>query len=147
METTMGITAASGMRTARWTNGFWLLSIGVIHNLLGIAVGLGVPAALPEVLRGRRLFAEIVSAGVIGGVEPDTWRMLLFWFLFFGFAIMILGWLIHSFERAGHRIPRAVAWQIGVLALAGGLLIPASGFWLVLPVAWRLGRSRAPVTA
>ena len=45
-------------------------------------------------------------------------------------------------ERAGHRVPVALGWQLAGLSLAGGLLIPASGFWLVLPVAWRLVRAQ-----
>jgi Family of unknown function (DUF6463) len=129
------------MEKPRVTNGLLLLSIGVIHNLLGLAVGLGLPGVTPASLGGRRLLAEIASEGMFGSVEPDLWRMLLFWFLFFGFAIMILGFSLHRTERARHPLPRALAWQLGGLALLGGVLIPASGFWLVLPVAWRMGRA------
>lgn len=148
METILTTGAAATMTaTARpkVTNGMLLFAIAIVHNLVGLAAGLGVPAVLPESMRGRRLFSEIAAAGLVGGVEPDAWRMLLFWFLFFGFVTMILGWFIHTVERAGHRPSRAVAWQLGALALAGGLLIPASGFWLVLLVAWRMGRARVPV--
>jgi hypothetical protein len=69
--------------------------------------------------------------------------MVLFWFLFFGLLAMLLGWFLHRVERAGHAIPRVVAWHLAALALAGGVLLPASGFWLVLPVAWRIWR-KAP---
>ena len=126
----------------RLTNGLLLLGIGVIHNLVGIAAGLGLPGAAPPELGGRRLFSEILGAGIVGAIELDPARTILFWFLFFGFLFMSLGWFVHLTERAGQRVPRAVAWHLGSLALAGGLLIPASGFWLVLPVAWRMRRVR-----
>jgi hypothetical protein len=129
--------------TTRITNGLLLLGIGVIHNLVGIAAGIGLPAASPGGMAGRKLFSEILSGGIVGAIEPDPWRTILFWFLFFGFAMMILGWFMHLIERSGHPIPRTIAWHTGALALAGGLLIPASGFWLVLPVAWRMGRRRS----
>jgi hypothetical protein len=66
---------------------------------------------------------------------------------------MMLGWLMHRLERGGQPLPPVLGWQIAGLALAGGLLIPASGFWLALPVAWRIWRRRpapalsAPATA
>ncbi len=126
--------------TTRITSGLLLFSIGVIHNLVGIAVGVGLSGTTPRALAGRKLFSEIISDGIVGAIDPDPWRGALFWFLFFGFVTMILGWFIHLMERADHAIPRTVAWQIGALALAGGLLIPASGFWLLLPVSWRLWR-------
>jgi len=129
----------------RVTNGLLFLGIGTVHNLLGIAAGLAIPGLTPPGLGGRRLLVEIFSQGLFGAVEPDPMRMVLFWFLFFGLLAMTLGWFLHRMERAGHAIPRSLAWQLGALALAGGLLIPASGFWLVLPVAWRIWR-RAPRT-
>jgi hypothetical protein len=135
------------MEKPRLTNGLLLLWIGVIHTLVGLAAGLGVPGVAPAALGTRRPLAEILSGGLVGAVEPDPWRMILFWFLFFGFAIMILAWWLHRSERAGHPVPRALAWQLGGLALLGGVLIPASGFWLVLPVAWRIGRAARPAPA
>ncbi len=127
----------------RVTSGFMLFSIGVIHNLMGLALGLGLFKGPTNALAGRQLIPEIVRDGVVGAFETDPWRMVLFWFLFFGLQTMILGWLVHRLERAGQPLPPVLAWQIAGLGLAGGLLIPASGFWLVLPVAWRIGRGRA----
>jgi hypothetical protein len=116
------------------SNGKLLFSIGVIHNLLGAAVGLGWVGPFD----GRNLFAEIFADGVVGAIETSPARIQLFWFLFFGFMTMALGQLMHRMERAGHTIPRPVAGSVAAIALGGGLLIPASGFWLVLPVAARI---------
>jgi hypothetical protein len=122
------------------TNGMLLFLLGVVHNLVGVVVGLGVPGAAPEALGGRRLLAEITGAGVVGAVEPDPWRMVLFWFLWFGLLVMVLGWFMHNSESEGHQHPRGLPWQLATIGLAGGLLIPVSGFWLVPLIAWRMGR-------
>jgi hypothetical protein len=120
---------------AKVTSGALLVGIGLGHQLIGVLAGTGV-VALPGA-GARHLLAEIAHGAA---VTADPLRVALFWFLFFGFLLLMVGGLLHQLERAGQPIPRAVGWQLGALALAGGLLIPASGFWLVLPVAWRLAR-------
>jgi hypothetical protein len=129
---------------AKLTNGKLLVSIGVVHTLFGITFGAGVAGPLA----GRNLFAEVVAGGVVGTIDSDPWRGLVFWFLFFGFMAMLLGQLMHRMERAGHELPRELGWLLGALTVVGIVLMPASGFWLVLPVALRmLRRRRAPVGA
>jgi hypothetical protein len=122
----------------RITNGLLLFCVAIIHNLFGVAVGAGVPGTGPPALGGRNLFSEVAAGGFLGAIEPDPWRTVLLWFLWFGLLAMAFGWFLHRVEREGHEIPRAVAWSLGGLALAGGLLVPASGFWLVLPIAGRM---------
>jgi hypothetical protein len=124
----------------RVTHGGWLFAIGLVHQLFGLLAGLGLLAA-PDGTR-RNLYAEIAHDGLIGAVERDPMRSALFWFLAFGFLLLILGSALHTVERAGHPVPRALGWQLAALGLCGGLFIPASGFWLVLPVAWRIHRQR-----
>lgn len=124
------------------SNGSLLVAIGVMHNLFGIAAGLGWtgPSA------GRNLFSEIAAAGWVGAIDPDPFRMTVFWFLGFGFMTMAVGQVMHTLERAGHTVPRAVAWSVGAIGLGGALLMPASGFWTALPVAariWWQGRRAA----
>jgi hypothetical protein len=116
------------------TSGKLLIATGAIHTLVGIAVGLGVT----DELGGRNLFVEVARHGV----APDLARMAMFWFLFFGFAIAVLGDFMHGMEQRGVELPARLGWQIGALGLAGGLMIPASGFWLVLPQAWWIIRRR-----
>jgi hypothetical protein len=122
------------------TNGALLVGIGVVHSAFGLLTGAGLLA--PPGGPPRNLLAEIARDGVLGAIEPDPLRSVLFWFLFFGLLVMILGGLVHRIERDGGRPPGALAWQLGALGLAGGLLIPASGFWLLLPVALRLHHRR-----
>jgi hypothetical protein len=129
------------------TNGSLLFAIGLLHNLFVGTIGIGLPGIGPRTLAGRHLFAEMLSDGLIGSIGSDPWRSTVFWSLMFGGMTMILGWCIHGLERAGHPLPRALAWQVGVLTLAGGLLMTVSGFWLGLVVAVRLGlRGRGGTT-
>jgi hypothetical protein len=114
------------------TSGRLLVATGAIHCLIGIAVGLGATGELG----GRNLFADVGHDGVVNAIAPDPTRMAMFWFLFFGFAVVVLGDVIHVFERRGLTLPASLGWQLGALGLAGALMIPASGFWLVLPQAW-----------
>lgn len=124
----------------RGTPGKALLLIGVLHEAVGIAAGIG---ALP-LSDGppRNLFREIVAAGVIGAVEVDRARTVLFWYLFFGLLLLMLGFALDRWEVRGDRLPASVGWQLVILAVGGGLLIPASGFWLaLLPGIWVLRRA------
>jgi len=116
------------------SSGALLGSIGILHNVVGVIMGLGVISL--EGHEGRAPLAEIASAGVVNGVEPDLLRSLFFWFVFFGWLAILLGALMSWVERRGERLPAGLGYGLGALALSGGLMIPASGFWLVLPVAW-----------
>ncbi len=119
-------------------SGVLLIAIGVVHQVFGVLAGLGV--MVPPNAPRRRPLVEIAEAGFVNAVGDDPLRNTVFWFLFFGFVLLILGDLVRRIERAGRPLPRALGWQIGALALGGVLLIPASGFWLVLPVVYQILR-------
>jgi hypothetical protein len=113
----------------RVTNGMLLVAIGLVHQVFGLAVG-------------RHILVAIARDGVVGAIEPDPLRSIFFWYFFLGLVVLVLGGLLHQLEREGRRATRALGWQLGALGLAGGALIPASGFWALLPVAWRILRAR-----
>ena len=119
-------------------NGILLIAIGFIHQILGLVMACGLIA--PPQGPPRNLLAEMARAGVIGSVEPDPMRMTFFWYFSFGLAILILGALMRSLEREGQRLPSSLGWQLGALGIFGGLLIPVSRLWLVLPLAFRIVR-------
>lgn len=125
----------------RWSPGRVLIGIGLLHQTVGLAAGAGLIAHPGS--EGRRLLMEIARAGVVGSIEPDPQRETFFWFVFFGFALLALGWALDRWEASGVRLPAAAGWQLVALAVGGGLLIPASGFWLALgPGAWLIARAR-----
>jgi hypothetical protein len=123
----------------RITNGALVMAIGGLHEVVGLLTGAGLIA--PPGAPRRNLLGEIAREGFVGAVERDPTRNVFFWFFFFGLVLLLLGWLMHAVERSGQRVPTSSGWQLGALAVAGGLLIPASGFWLALPVAWRIVRA------
>lgn len=132
----------------RGTPGKALLLIGVVHEAVGVAAGVG--ALAPPDGPPRNLFAEILAAGVVGAIEVDRLRTVLFWYVFFGLVLLMLGWALDRWELRGDTLPASIGWQLAVLALGGGLLIPASGFWLALvPAVWILRRAyeRRPTRA
>lgn len=126
------------------TVGGLLLGIGGVHNLVGLAFGLGWLPPLDGATRITPLL-DIGRAGWVGAVEPDPWRMVFFWFVMTGFALMLAGLAAHAIERAEGRLSRTFAWAVGAFSILGAALIPASGFWLGLAPAWLAwSRSRVP---
>jgi hypothetical protein len=123
------------------TNGTWLSAIGAVHQLFGLILAAGL-VPIPGV-GTRNLLFEVVRGGVIGAIEPDPMRSIFFWYFFFGILLLILGGVMHALEREGQRLPASLGWQLAGMGLAGAALIPASGFWLVFPVAWRVVRRGA----
>lgn len=95
-----------------------LILIAIIHSIFGIVIGLPY-------------LKEIAQAGFFNAVDPHPYRMAIVWFLFTGFVLMILGQLALSLEN----IPNSVAWSLFSLSLIGLILMPISGFWLVLALA------------
>lgn len=116
------------------SSGSLLLATGVVHNLIGFAAGLGLTTG-PTGER-RPLLSEMLTLGV----QPDPLRMAIFWFLFCGFLMMVLGALMRSIERHGHVLPKQLAFQLSCLGVVGVALLPQSGIWLVFPQAWLIYR-------
>lgn len=108
----------------RVTAGAMVVGIGVLHNVVGLLVG------WPHL-------EAILGDGYVAAVPDDApWRMAIFWFLWFGWMLMILGASWHWAERRGLVLPRWLGALFVGMGVAGGVAMPASGFWLVLPVGW-----------
>ena len=108
--------------------GWSLIVIGIIHNTFGLVVGWNV-------------LGEAVNAGLIGVWENPPENGLFFWFLMTGFVLIALGLLAARLERTGVGIPVSFTVFFGLLTVAGVVLMPTSGIWLLLfPVAVSLIR-------
>ncbi|MEQ1571573.1 MAG: DUF6463 family protein [Myxococcota bacterium] len=108
--------------------GLQLVAIGVLHNLVGLVLGSEPLLALAQ-------------DGWFGQVEGSMDRVAIFWFLWFGWMLMLLGGAVRALEPG--RVPTALTAGIAAMILGGCATIPVSGFWLgLIPVAG-LVRSRA----
>ncbi len=116
------------MSASNKRSGQWLIATGILHNAVGVGMGFDI-------------LKKIAWSGFFNAVDPHFDRMAIFWFLFSGFAIMMWGQLLLSMTT----IPRGFAWSLLALSLVGVVMMPASGFWLVLPQAlWMLRQGAEP---
>ncbi len=99
-------------------SGYLLIGTGVIHNLVGLILGYSV-------------LVTIGKAGIVNSVDGHFDRMAVFWFLFSGFGIMMCGDLLMRMKTT----PPTFAWSLLTLSLLGVVMIPISGFWIVIPQA------------
>lgn len=133
---------------SRIAPGHLLIATGALHQLVFLVFATGVvPLPVPG-HEHRRILFEVLADGVIAAIEPDPLRVALFWSACFGAVLIMLGALALDFERDGRRLPAHFGWQVLALGVTGGLMIPASGFWLVVPQGiWITRRARRMVAA
>ena len=107
------------------------------RTLCGIAAGhTGVALAVFHETCGR-----LLADGWVDSIGRDPQRGLAAWFLLFGAALCLFGMAVDRLEsiQPGYRSP-ALGTALLLLIAGGASLMPASGFWLALPVALRLFR-------
>lgn len=82
-----------------------------------------------------RQLAAIAGDGFFGAVELDPSQLdreTAFWHLTFGAMVVILGGLVHWAQSRTGTLPAFLGWSLLALGLFGAILVPVSGFWLVL---------------
>ena len=109
------------MRRHRWI-GRSLAAIGVLHSADGVTATRGTLGAM-------------VADGFWDTVGADPVRQSAFWFLVAGVALLLVGALADALEREGHPLPTSFTGGLLLLAVTGIVVMPTSGFWLVLVVA------------
>ena len=101
-----------------------------------------------------RQLAAIAQDGFFDAVElnpPQFDRETAFWHLMFGVMFVVLGALVHWAQARTGTLPTFLGWSVLALGVAGVILMPLSGFWLLLPQAVlilavaRRGRSRIAI--
>jgi hypothetical protein len=108
--------------------GLWLLGVAAVHTVFAVLV------FQPQL-------QEIVQRGVFDSVGADPMLGAVTWFVLFGGLFALLGWSLLLVERNAGPEPvslRVLGAGLLALALLGIVLMPASGFWLVLPPAFAL---------
>jgi hypothetical protein len=78
---------------------------------------------------------HIVQSGWLGGIERDATLAAVTWFMLFSPPLWMAGQAIHALERQRAPLPVSLAWWLLGTAALGVALMPASGFYLVLPPA------------
>jgi hypothetical protein len=116
-----------------------LLGIALLHVTFVLVLGSGA-IRNPQMSEwvGNRAPFVLMRPG-FGSDQPSNLLLLtLFWSLFFGLVLAIVGALVRHIERSGNEVPRYVGGVLFGLGLVGAVLVPASGFWFVLVPAWKL---------
>jgi hypothetical protein len=105
--------------------------IGKSIVLIGIAHGAaGLIAYRSEIV-------DLVRAGLVNtiSVTGDHARDEAFWFLIFTIPLLIIGGLVDRMERLGQPLPAATVSGVAGMTAVGIVMMPASGFWmLIVPV-------------
>lgn len=101
--------------------GWLLMAIGLAHVALFLWLG-----------RGPIL--GVVQAGFFRALFPHHDRLEIFWSLCFGVVAFFLGQLISWSEAKGVRTPAVLGWELLALGLLGAVLMPVSGWWLVIVI-------------
>jgi hypothetical protein len=110
--------------------GRWLVGVALLHTLFGLAMGAPVLAGLAR----RGVFDSVGNAPLPG---------MVVWFLLFGAILALLGMSVTMLERGAHfHGARGLGIGTALLGVAGVILMPVSGFWLVFPPAIALMRRR-----
>ena len=122
-------------RKGRHVPGRLLILIGTLH-LLGFWVGREPLMRIAA----NGFFNQADSA--VGNVPHLADQELVFWFLLWGPFTMLIGRLLIIMDRHGIKAPAAFGWQLAVLSVAAGILMPKGGFWWVLLPAYLIIRQR-----
>jgi Family of unknown function (DUF6463) len=114
----------------RWT-GRWLLAVGALHTAFGLAVF-------------REQVALLARSGPWNALADHPESELAFWFILSGWLMVLAGGLADALEGQGVAPPHWFAGGLLAVVLVGLILMPVSGFWLLLPPAVGALRRRSP---
>ncbi len=96
-----------------------IIIIGIIHSVFGFVVF-------------RSTISEIFGEGLLNTVNGQPIREAVFWFIFFGFLLIIFGLFIHWYEQKGLRLPSFLGWSFLIFTITIVAIMPISGGWLML---------------
>ena len=125
-------------------SGTLLVATGVLHCVCGVYIGLatltriGGDGVLNAILVSG-VSKELLSTHLFGAIDLTTnvdvlQRLALFWFVFSGSFWIGTGFLCQSvIKRHGNPLPAHWGWFLVAFGALGCLLVPLSGFWLIVP--------------
>ena len=78
-------------------------------------------------------------------------RNAIFWFLFVGFLLMILGKFMQDYlNESSKPLPTSLGYYLLTLTIIGCIIMPVSGIWSMFPQAIIIiaaGRNTSPIEA
>ena len=96
------------------------MAIAAAHTLFGLVVY-------------HSTLADLVADGVVNALGYDAMRAAVVWFLLAGFFMATTGAAIDQLEAQDLQAKLApLGWALLGITLLGIVLMPASGFWLML---------------
>lgn len=111
--------------------GTTIMVIAAIHAIFGFVV-------FPQV------WLALLRDGLFNSVGVDPLRGAVVWFGLYALPVFALGQLVRSMEKSEQPLPSHLFWYMLIVLVSGVLLMPASGFWLLLiPLAllWKRNHS------
>ncbi|MCD4687389.1 MAG: DUF6463 family protein [Anaerolineae bacterium] len=99
-----------------------IIATAFLHVLVGIA-------AFPGPLQ------NIINDGVFDAVGERDDRNAALWFLYNGALMFWLGITVRWSQAQTGSLPPALGWSMLWLSLLGTVLVPASGFWIMILIA------------
>ncbi|MFV0252468.1 MAG: DUF6463 family protein [Beutenbergiaceae bacterium] len=105
----------------RWI-GRWIMVVALLHIALGFVMF-------------TEPWIELTQAGFVDAAAASPMRGKAVWYGLFGVLLFVLGASIDALERARQALPATATIGLLVLVLLGIVLMPLSGFWLVVPPA------------
>ncbi len=114
-----------------------------MDRLLGrLLIATAAAHAVVHVAVYRRPLKAIWNDGIVNAVMPNYDRRAAVWSLAFAPVLFGLGQITNrAVERGDARILRIVAWNFLCIGVSGALLIPISGFWILLALVLPLLRA------
>ena len=104
-------------------SGNLMIGTGIIHNILGF-------------IMGKDVLADIIRSGFFNSIDQQKDRNAIFWFLFVGFLLMILGKFMQDYlNESSKPLPTSLGYYLLTLTIIGCIIMPVSGIWSMLPQA------------
>jgi hypothetical protein len=105
-----------------------MISTAALHTVVGLIFAYGP-------------LMKIINAGLFNSVDPYYDRMSAFWYMSFGVLLFFIGILESWGIRETGTLPASLGWGLLIFGIIGVILMPISGFWLVLPQSYMILRA------
>jgi len=128
------------LSSSSWA-GELLIANGIGHTAMGIV--LGWPSLLEIFEKGPFNAVYDIDLSALPYASYSEWlsgfaelggaRPRVFWFLWTGFPLIMLGAYVRQLEsELGRAIPEWLAWCLVLYAGLGAILVTVAGFWILL---------------